>query len=172
MFGFWSRCQGKCRGDAPDEWDWSQPRGRISSISGEPSGEPISGEPAARNLPTDELGRILDSAGIPFQIPRPPPFEEGWGGVTREEYDERVRRCVLLCTPEYPNVPPPAVYQQVEGYGVYAGVYQQGGYEQQGGSAQQGQPQLPYPWEQLADQNGQVYYSNPQTGEASWDPPQ
>ena len=130
MFGFWSRCQGKCRGDAPDEWDWAQPRGRISSISGEPSGEPISGEPAARNLPTDELGRILDSAGIPFQIPRPPPFEEGWGGVTREEHDERVRRCVLLCTPEYPNVPPPAVYQQVEGYGVYAGVYQQGGYDQ------------------------------------------
>ena len=52
------------------------------------------------------------------------------------------------------------------------GSAQQGGYEQQGGSAQQGQPQLPYPWEQLADQNGQVYYSNPQTGEASWDPPQ
>ena len=49
---------------------------------------------------------------------------------------------------------------------------QQGGCEQQGGSAQQGQPQLPYPWEQLADQNGQVYYSNPLTGEASWDPPQ
>ena len=52
------------------------------------------------------------------------------------------------------------------------GSAQQGGCEQQGGSAQQGQPQLPYPWEQLADQNGQVYYSNPQTGEASWDPPQ
>ena len=130
MFGFWSRCQGKCRGDAPDEWDWAQPRGRISSISGEPSGEPISGEPAARNLPTDGLGRILDSAGIPWQIPRPPPFEEGWGGVTREEYDERVRRCVLLCNVPPPNVPPPAVYQQVEGYGVYAGVYQQGGYDQ------------------------------------------
>ena len=52
------------------------------------------------------------------------------------------------------------------------GYAQQGGSAQQSGSAQQGQPQLPYPWEQLADQNGAVYYSNPQTGEASWDPPQ
>ena len=34
------------------------------------------------------------------------------------------------------------------------------------------QGQLPYPWEQLFDQNsGQVYYSNPQTGVAQWDPP-
>lgn len=63
--------------------------------------------------------------------------------------------------------------------------YQQGGSMQQGGSVQQsgsvqqdgsgeeqGQPQLPYPWQVLVDQNGTVYYSNPQTGEASWDPPQ
>jgi hypothetical protein len=53
---------------------------------------------------------------------------------------------------------------------------QQGGYAQQGqsqqGQTQQGQTQLPYPWVQLADQNGAVYYSNPLTGEASWDPPQ
>ena len=116
-------------GGAPDEWDDPQPRGRLSSISGERFIGPCE-KPAARNLPTDELGRILDSAGIPFPIPRPPPFEEGWGGVTREEYDERVRRCVLLCNVPPPNVPPPAVYQQVEGYGVYAGVYQQGGYDQ------------------------------------------
>ena len=34
------------------------------------------------------------------------------------------------------------------------------------------QPQLPYPWEQLADQDGNIYYSNPQTGEATWEPPQ
>ena len=54
------------------------------------------------------------------------------------------------------------------------GYEQQDGYQQQGGPAQQGQPyELPYPWEQLADpSSGQVYYSNPQTGEASWDPPQ
>ena len=63
--------------------------------------------------------------------------------------------------------------------------YQQGGYQQQDGSAllvrfggianldERPYPStLPYPWEQLADQNGAVYYSNPQTGEASWDPPQ
>ena len=37
---------------------------------------------------------------------------------------------------------------------------------------QQAAPQLPYPWVQLADQNGAPYYSNPLTGEASWDPPQ
>ena len=49
---------------------------------------------------------------------------------------------------------------------------QQAGYAQQSGYAQQGQAQLPYPWVQLADQNGAPYYSNPLTGEASWDPPQ
>jgi len=68
-------------------------------------------------------------------------------------------------------------YEQQRGS---SGSYQQGGlsYQQdahgylQGDSAQQGQPyELPYPWVQLADQNGAVYYSNPQTGEASWDPP-
>ena len=32
--------------------------------------------------------------------------------------------------------------------------------------------QLPYPWEQLVDPNGAIYYSNPQTGVSSWDPPQ
>ena len=37
---------------------------------------------------------------------------------------------------------------------------------------QQASPQLPYPWEQLADQNGAVYYFNPQTGEAQWEAPQ
>ena len=52
------------------------------------------------------------------------------------------------------------------------GSYQQGGYAQQGEQQGQQQGQLPYPWEQLADQNGQVYYSNPQTGESQWDPPQ
>ena len=51
-------------------------------------------------------------------------------------------------------------------------VQQGGGYQQQDGYGQHGQPQLPYPWEQLVDQNGAVYYSNPQTGAASWDPPQ
>ena len=34
-----------------------------------------------------------------------------------------------------------------------------------------GEQGLPHPWERLVDQNGAVYYSNPQTGEASWDPP-
>lgn len=42
---------------------------------------------------------------------------------------------------------------------------------EQGGDAQ-GQPLLPYPWEQLVDENGALYYSNPQTGELSWNPPQ
>ena len=119
MFGS-HRCQGKCRGDAPDEWDWSQPRGRISLISGERFIGPCE-KPETGVLPTDGFGRILDSAGLPFQIPRPPPFVDGWG-ETREEHDERARRCVLLCTPAYPYVPSPAVYQQVDGCGVYAAV--------------------------------------------------
>ena len=33
------------------------------------------------------------------------------------------------------------------------------------------QAQLPYPWQQLVDQNGQVYYANAQTGVTLWDPP-
>ena len=119
MFGS-HRCQGKCRGDAPDGWDWSQPRGRISLISGERFIGPCE-KPETGVLPTDGFGRILDSAGLPFQIPRPPPFVDGWG-ETREEHDERARRCVLLCTPAYPYVPSPAVYQQVDGCGVYAAV--------------------------------------------------
>ena len=49
--------------------------------------------------------------------------------------------------------------------------YQQNEYAQQA-PPQQASPQLPYPWEQLADQNGAVYYSNPQTGEAQWEAPQ
>ena len=52
------------------------------------------------------------------------------------------------------------------------GSAQQASYVQQSDYAQQGQAQLPYPWVQLADQNGAPYYSNPLTGEASWDPPQ
>ena len=32
--------------------------------------------------------------------------------------------------------------------------------------------QLPHPWEQLVDQNGDKYYYNSQTGEAQWDSPQ
>ena len=52
-----------------------------------------------------------------------------------------------------------------QGYGQ-----QQGGYQQQG---QQSQGQLPYGWEQLMDQNsGHVYYSNSQTGQTQWEPPQ
>jgi len=39
-------------------------------------------------------------------------------------------------------------------------------------SPQREQPEFPYPWEQLLDQNGAVYYYNPQSGETSWDPPQ
>ena len=53
---------------------------------------------------------------------------------------------------------------QQQGYGQ---VYDPGHAQQPGGY----QPQLPYPWQQLVDPNGQVYYSNPQTGEASWEPP-
>lgn len=49
--------------------------------------------------------------------------------------------------------------------------YQQEEYAQQA-AAQQASPQLPYPWEQLADQNGAVYYYNPQTEEAQWEAPQ
>ena len=63
--------------------------------------------------------------------------------------------------------------QQAGGYAQQGGEYaQQASYAQQSGYAQQGQAQLPYPWVQLADQNGAPYYSNPLTGEASWDPPQ
>ena len=44
---------------------------------------------------------------------------------------------------------------------------QQRGYQQQ-----YDQQQLPYPWQQLLDQNGATYYYNAQTGESSWDHPQ
>jgi len=64
------------------------------------------------------------------------------------------------------NDPEAAIFTCVE-----ASAMEQGGH-QQGGLAQQGQPQLPYPWEQLVDQSsGQVYYHNPQTGAAQWEPP-
>ena len=33
-----------------------------------------------------------------------------------------------------------------------------------------GRSQLPYPWVQLADPNGRIYYSNQQTGVSTWDP--
>ena len=33
-----------------------------------------------------------------------------------------------------------------------------------------GRSQLPYPWVQLVDQNGRIYYSNQQTGVSTWDP--
>lgn len=69
--------------------------------------------------------------------------------------------------------------------GMQQNGFEHGGMQQQGvewGSVQQGGPQhhdnyaqqqqLPYPWEQLVDQNGAAYYHNPQTGESSWDPPQ
>ena len=51
---------------------------------------------------------------------------------------------------------------------------QQGGYDQQGGyQQQQSQAQLPYGWERLMDpSSGQVYYSNLQTGQTQWEPPQ
>ena len=64
--------------------------------------------------------------------------------------------------------------QQAGGYAQQASYVQQSDYVQQASYAQQGQAQaqLPYPWVQLADQNGAPYYSNPLTGEASWDPPQ
>ena len=44
--------------------------------------------------------------------------------------------------------------------------------EEQGAMQQDIYAQLPYPWEQLADQEGNVYYSNTQTGESQWGPPQ
>jgi len=73
-----------------------------------------------------------------------------------------------------------AEYAQRGGGSAQQGGYmQQASYAQQSGYALQGQAlqgqaraQLPYPWVQLADQNGAPYYSNPLTGEASWDPPQ
>uniref|UniRef100_A0A7S4I4G1 WW domain-containing protein n=1 Tax=Prymnesium polylepis TaxID=72548 RepID=A0A7S4I4G1_9EUKA len=41
-----------------------------------------------------------------------------------------------------------------------------------GAVAQHGELPLPHPWEPHIDQNsGQVYYSNPQTGESQWEPP-
>ena len=49
---------------------------------------------------------------------------------------------------------------------------QQGQGEYPQGSSCTEQGQLPYPWQQLTDHIGQVYYSNPQTGESQWDPPQ
>ena len=72
------------------------------------------------------------------------------------------------------NNPEGAVFECLAKSAVQQG---QGGYPQgsssQGGSyGQPGQqPQLPYGWEQLADQHGHVYYSNLQTGESQWDPP-
>ena len=64
-------------------------------------------------------------------------------------------------------------YAQQSGYAQQASYAQQSGYAQQGQALQgQARAQLPYPWVQLADQNGAPYYSNPLTGEASWDPPQ
>jgi len=44
--------------------------------------------------------------------------------------------------------------------------------QEQGAMQQDTYAQLPYPWEQLADQEGNVYYSNTQTGESQWEPPQ
>ena len=41
----------------------------------------------------------------------------------------------------------------------------------QGGVQQGSYAQLPYPWEQLADPQGNVYYFNPQTGVSQWEPP-
>ena len=43
--------------------------------------------------------------------------------------------------------------------------------QEQGALQQDTYAQLPYPWEQLADQEGNVYYSNTQTGESQWEPP-
>ena len=65
-------------------------------------------------------------------------------------------------------------------HGGYAQHGQQhDGHQQQQGLFGDGQPpqapqqQLPYPWEMLVDQSsGHAYYSNPQTGETSWEPPQ
>ena len=42
----------------------------------------------------------------------------------------------------------------------------------QGGVQQGSYAQLPYPWEQLADPQGNVYYFNAQTGVSQWEPPQ
>ena len=44
--------------------------------------------------------------------------------------------------------------------------------QEQGAAQQDTYAQLPYPWEQLADQEGNVYYSNTQTGESQWEAPQ
>ena len=49
---------------------------------------------------------------------------------------------------------------------------EEGNMQQQDGYAHQAQPQLPYPWEQLVDPNGNAYYSNAQTGQVQWEPPQ
>ena len=63
-------------------------------------------------------------------------------------------------------------YDRQGGFAQQGGQQQQSGDAQYGGQEQQGGYVLPYPWEQLADQDGAVYYSNPATGEAQWDPPQ
>ena len=49
---------------------------------------------------------------------------------------------------------------------------QQSGYLQDEYAQQAAQQQLPYPWVQMADQDGALYYSNPLTGEAQWEAPQ
>ena len=48
---------------------------------------------------------------------------------------------------------------------------QQSGYLQDEYAQQAAQQQLPYPWVQMADQDGALYYSNPLTGEAQWEAP-
>jgi len=47
----------------------------------------------------------------------------------------------------------------------------QDGFAQDSYALQDAQQQLPYPWEQLMDRDGGVYYSNPHTGSSSWAPP-
>ena len=55
---------------------------------------------------------------------------------------------------------------------VYAPAAHGDSHAQEDGYAQQGQQQwTPHPWETQVDQNGQVYYHNPQTGVVQWDPP-
>jgi hypothetical protein len=59
---------------------------------------------------------------------------------------------------------------QSQGYGQAQQGY---GQAQQGyGQQHQGLSQPPPPWQQQADQQGNVYYYNPQTGVSQWEPPQ
>eukprot|EP00966_Prymnesium_polylepis_P195616 4534024-Prymnesium_polylepis.1 len=112
-------------------------------------------------------------------------FQDADGAVFMCEQETSVQRDEY----GFAQLDPQSVAQQ-QGEGSYAhqgeGSYAHQGegsyaHQGQGSHALQGQSShalqgqqshLPYPWQQLFDPNsGAAYYSNPQTGESSWEPP-